>query len=127
MFNESLHMGEDICCLMSRLAKRRPTYDLYRRSIISTYQQRSQRRRLSFDIVANSQCFLEALRPIVPVALSDAKVADTVVMDSRRLCRQPGGWLNMPRLIQMTRQYQSDASSLPWRKRVLFWVLNKLL
>lgn len=127
MFNESLHMGEDM--LFNVAACQKATDVRFVPAIYYQYLPTAQSttRRLSFDIVANSQCFLEALRPIVPVALSAAKVADTVVMDSRRLCRQPGGWLNMPRLIQMTRQYQSDARSLPWRKRVLFWVLNKLL
>ncbi|MFL4499567.1 glycosyltransferase [Weissella sp. MSCH1] len=125
-FNESLHMGEDM--LFNVTACQVATDVRFVPAVYYQYMPTAQSatRRLSFDIVANSQCFLEALRPIVPIALSAAKVADTVVMDSRRLCRQPGGWLNMPRLIQMTRQYQSDARSLSWRKRVLFWVLNKL-
>jgi len=125
-FNESLHMGED---MLFNVTACQVATDV--RFVPAVYYQylptaQSTTRRLSFDIVANSQCFLEALLPRVPIALSAAKVADTVVMDSRRLCRQPGGWLNVPQLIRVTKRYQSDARSLPWRKRLLFWVLNKL-
>lgn len=83
-FNESLHMGEDM--LFNVTACQVATNVRFVPAVYYQYLPiaQSTTRRLSFDIVANSQCFLEALLPRVPITLSAAKVADTVVMDSRR-------------------------------------------